>query len=183
MGSRKSLSKKQRFEIFKRDSFTCQYCGRTPPEVILEVDHINPVINGGDNDPLNLITACFDCNRGKGAKELGHVAPKPDADLKWLETQQEICELRRYQMAKSERDNLMRQVISSLQDTWAFAFGSDYVPLEADIAKLLNSISPEIIEKAIYIASAKEDLSGSTYKRFKYVCGIAWNIVRSENGE
>lgn len=33
---RKPLSKRIRFEVFKRDSFTCQFCGRTPPEVILE---------------------------------------------------------------------------------------------------------------------------------------------------
>lgn len=65
MGKRKSLSKKTRFEVFKRDSFTCQYCGRKAPDVILEVDHINPVKEGGENDILNLVTSCFDCNRGK----------------------------------------------------------------------------------------------------------------------
>jgi hypothetical protein len=67
---RKSLSKKSRFEVFKRDSFTCQYCGSKAPDVILEVDHINPVSKGGDNDILNLVTSCFECNRGKGNKEL-----------------------------------------------------------------------------------------------------------------
>lgn len=65
MGKRKSLSKKIRFEVFKRDSFTCQYCGGKAPDVILEVDHINPVKEGGENDILNLVTSCFDCNRGK----------------------------------------------------------------------------------------------------------------------
>jgi len=70
MAERKSLSKKIRFEVFKRDNFTCQYCGRPAPDVILEVDHINPVKNGGDNNILNLITSCFDCNRGKGKRKL-----------------------------------------------------------------------------------------------------------------
>ncbi len=70
MGERKEISKTLRFEVFKRDSFKCQYCGRTPPEVILEVDHIVPVADGGDNDPLNLITSCRDCNRGKRDKRL-----------------------------------------------------------------------------------------------------------------
>ena len=70
MAKRKTLSKKIRFEVFKRDSFTCQYCGRSAPDVILEVDHINPVANGGDNDIMNLITSCRDCNRGKGKTEL-----------------------------------------------------------------------------------------------------------------
>ncbi|GAB3801495.1 HNH endonuclease [Virgibacillus kimchii] len=65
MPERKSLSKKARFEVFKRDSFKCQYCGNTSPDVILEVDHIKPVSDGGTNDITNLITACFDCNRGK----------------------------------------------------------------------------------------------------------------------
>lgn len=67
---RKAISKKIRFDVFKRDNFTCQYCGRTAPDVILEVDHINPVNNGGDNNIMNLITSCFDCNRGKGKRKL-----------------------------------------------------------------------------------------------------------------
>ena len=62
---RKPLSKKTRFEVFKRDSFTCQYCGRKAPDVILHVDHIKAVVKGGDNDIFNLITSCADCNLGK----------------------------------------------------------------------------------------------------------------------
>lgn len=62
---RKQLSKKIRFEVFKRDDFTCQYCGRKAPDVTLHVDHINPVHNGGQNDIVNLITSCSDCNLGK----------------------------------------------------------------------------------------------------------------------
>jgi len=63
-------AKKKRFYILKRDKFTCQYCGRSAPEVILEVDHILAVANGGDSNNKNLITACRDCNAGKGASEL-----------------------------------------------------------------------------------------------------------------
>lgn len=70
MTQRKSLSKKIRFEVFKRDSFTCQYCGSKAPDVVLEVDHINPVKEGGENDIMNLVTSCFNCNRGKRDKKL-----------------------------------------------------------------------------------------------------------------
>lgn len=63
---RKPISNKTRVEIFKRDKFTCQYCGRSAPEVILEIDHIKPVAEGGTNDVINLITSCRECNRGKG---------------------------------------------------------------------------------------------------------------------
>lgn len=68
--SRKPLPKSVRFEVFKRDKFTCQYCGATAPDVILEVDHIKPVSKGGSNEIINLVTACRDCNRGKTSKEL-----------------------------------------------------------------------------------------------------------------
>ena len=59
MAKRKNLSKSVRFEVFKRDSFKCQYCGKSAPDVVLEVDHIIPVSKGGDNDISNLITACL----------------------------------------------------------------------------------------------------------------------------
>lgn len=71
---RKSISKKTRFEVFKRDSFTCQYCGSKAPDVVLEVDHIEPVSEGGTDDLINLVTACFDCNRGKSNRRLSDQA-------------------------------------------------------------------------------------------------------------
>lgn len=42
MSKRKGLSPKVRFEVFKRDSFKCQYCGRSAPDVMLRADHIEP---------------------------------------------------------------------------------------------------------------------------------------------
>lgn len=68
--TRQPVSKKTRFEVFKRDSFTCQYCGAKAPEVVLHADHINPVANGGDSGIMNLVTACAACNGGKGARKL-----------------------------------------------------------------------------------------------------------------
>ena len=70
MAKRKQISKSVRFEVFKRDSFKCQYCGRSAPDVILEVDHIVPVAEGGDNEMINLVTSCMDCNRGKSDRKL-----------------------------------------------------------------------------------------------------------------
>ncbi len=67
---RKAMSKKVRFEVFKRDSFICQYCGQSAPDVVLHVDHIQPVSKGGDNDLMNLITSCQACNSGKSDRLL-----------------------------------------------------------------------------------------------------------------
>ena len=64
------MSKKTRFEVLKRDSFVCQYCGVSAPETVLHIDHINPVSKGGDNNIMNLITACESCNLGKKHRKL-----------------------------------------------------------------------------------------------------------------
>lgn len=95
MSERKSISKKLRFEVFKRDNFTCQYCGVQAPDVILHVDHINPVAGGGDNDILNLITSCEPCNQGKGARTLDdHSAiAKQRAQLEELNERREQLEM------------------------------------------------------------------------------------------
>lgn len=64
----KYSSLKTRFEILKRDNFTCQYCGRSPKKdkhVILHIDHIYPNSKKRNNNPSNLITSCFECNMGK----------------------------------------------------------------------------------------------------------------------
>jgi hypothetical protein len=69
-----SLSKRLRFEIFRRDNYGCVYCGKRPPAVTLEVDHKIPRCNGGTDDPENLVTACWNCNRGKGPlDEFGNI--------------------------------------------------------------------------------------------------------------
>ena len=59
-----------RFDILKRDNFTCQYCGGKPPEVTLEIDHIIPRSEGGETKLDNLITSCRKCNSGKRNKKL-----------------------------------------------------------------------------------------------------------------
>jgi hypothetical protein len=95
MTRRKAVSKKIRFEVFKRDSFTCQYCGRKAPDVVLHVDHIKPVKGGGGNTLLNLTTSCVDCNAGKGARELsdGSVVAQQRAQLEGLQERQEQIQM------------------------------------------------------------------------------------------
>jgi len=73
--SRAKIAKTARFEVFKRDGFACQYCGRKAPSVVLECDHIVPRASGGKNRISNLITACSDCNSGKGDRALDEVHP------------------------------------------------------------------------------------------------------------
>jgi hypothetical protein len=67
---RRTITPSVRFEIFRRDSFTCQYCGRRAPKVVLHVDHVKSVVEGGTNDLSNLLTACSCCNLGKGGRSV-----------------------------------------------------------------------------------------------------------------
>lgn len=92
---RKPLSKKIRYEVFKKDKFTCQYCGRSAPDVVLHVDHIIPVAKGGTNDILNLVTSCSDCNLGKGARTLddNSVVKKQQARIQELAEKNEQLEM------------------------------------------------------------------------------------------
>jgi len=54
-----------KWEIFKRDNFTCQKCAS---QDLLEVDHIIPISKGGSNKEDNLQTLCLPCNRKKKDK-------------------------------------------------------------------------------------------------------------------
>ncbi|AKF07879.1 HNH endonuclease family protein [Sandaracinus amylolyticus] len=55
-----------RRNIFLRDSFTCQYCGRRPGTRELNLDHVMPRSRGGRSTWENLVTSCRDCNLRKG---------------------------------------------------------------------------------------------------------------------
>lgn len=94
---RKAIPKRVRFEVLKRDKFTCQYCGAQAPEVVLNVDHITPVSKGGTNDISNLITSCFDCNSGKSDIELSDdtAIMKQKAQLDMLQERREQLEMMR----------------------------------------------------------------------------------------
>ncbi len=116
---RKAIPKKIRFEVFKRDSFTCQYCGRKAPDIVLHIDHIEPVSKGGTNDILNLITSCQGCNSGKSARKLtdNSVIEKQRVQLEGLQERKEQIEMM-FQWQKSLMD-LDDQVINQLSEFWS----------------------------------------------------------------
>lgn len=188
MAKRTSTGKSTRFEIFKRDHFTCQYCGAQPPAVVLVIDHIHPVCEGGTSDMDNLITSCETCNQGKAGKTLDQVPNRPDADLMYLEAQQEISELRRYQLAKMERDNTLIEIISDLRDTW-FDYlpeGFEWSPADHILRGMLLKYSPDIVEAGI-TATAKAVGYGSVSNRgtayVQYAYGVMRNIAFTQTGK
>lgn len=65
---RAKLTPSLRWRVLARDNFTCQGCGASPKtgDVVLHVDHIIAVVNGGKTVENNLQVLCLDCNLGKG---------------------------------------------------------------------------------------------------------------------
>jgi 5-methylcytosine-specific restriction endonuclease McrA len=57
-----------RLNIYARDAFTCQYCGKRPPRPELNLDHVVPRSLGGRSTWQNVVCSCLDCNRKKGGR-------------------------------------------------------------------------------------------------------------------
>lgn len=62
----RTISGKTRLDVFERDDYRCQMCGRTVEDGIkLHIDHIVPFSKGGSNDMDNLQVLCHECNLAK----------------------------------------------------------------------------------------------------------------------
>lgn len=117
---RAGVTKKIRFEVFKRDGFKCQYCGSSAPDVILHVDHVMPVSKGGDNDMMNLITSCESCNGGKSDRELSDnsVLEKQRQQLQELNQKREQLEMMISWRdgLKSLKDDVVEVVVTKIEE-------------------------------------------------------------------
>lgn len=59
-----------RKNVYLRDNYTCQYCGKRFSPNDLTFDHIVPRCHGGKTTWDNIVTACKTCNGKKGGKTL-----------------------------------------------------------------------------------------------------------------
>jgi hypothetical protein len=173
---RVSVSKKTRFDVFKRDQFQCAYCGVHPSEtVLLEVDHIHPVAEGGTNDIDNLVTACWDCNRGKGAGLLSSV-PQSIEDKSALVAEREAQIRAYYEIldAKKERKDTELWTVAEL---YMQRFGDEDIQRSrlSSIRMFLERLDYHEVLEAMEIACDKKYSKGPA---FSYFCGICWNKIK-----
>jgi len=175
MSKRKSISKKLRFEVFKRDNFTCQYCSAKPPKVPLEIDHIIPVIKGGTNDDYNLITACFDCNRGKGKHSLENSMPTQDEQIERLKEAHSQYKI--YLKFLKDTAKQQTQTVQMVCDVYEeIYYGETFTPkFRISIKQFIDKLGvDEVIlamEKSIQKCYRQSDVP-------KYFCGICWNKIK-----
>ena len=173
-----SISKKIRFEVFKRDGFQCAYCGKTPPDVILEVDHIQPKSKDGKDDIENLLTACFNCNRGKRNISLDKIPNKLYENLEILKQKEEqLKEYRKFILKIRERINKdICTVEKKFQEYFPDKQFADH--FKVSIKQFLSKLDLYDIIDAMEYSCLKFDESAIA---LKYFCGICWNNIKGEN--
>ena len=78
-----------RREVFRRDNYTCQYCGRNSSDLTL--DHVLPKHLGGEHSWTNVVAACPSCNHHKGGRQLVeahmvllHIPKEPPASAHYI---------------------------------------------------------------------------------------------------
>ncbi len=54
-----------RRNLYRRDNYTCQYCGARPGSEELTIEHVMPRSRGGRTAWLNCVLACVECNKRK----------------------------------------------------------------------------------------------------------------------
>lgn len=185
MMDRKPLSKKIRFEVFKRDKFTCQYCGRMAPDVILEIDHIKPVAEGGDDELINLLTSCRDCNRGKGKTRLSDSAElkKQQVALEELAEKREQTEL--MMKWRIELAEFMKYQVDYVCDYVESITSSNFNEFGRErIKKLIHQFSmPEVIDACDIAYSYYYDGSDESWeKAANKLGGICYNRRKQRDG-
>lgn len=195
---RKTISKKTRFEVFKRDNFTCQYCGRMAPDVILEIDHINSVKNGGDNSIINLITSCFECNRGKGKRKLSeHQELKKQQEM-LIELNNKREQLEMLVKWKKELSKLDEEMVDKIEELFKvfslndngrnnimkcikkYGFDETYESAKISYGQYCDENNEETFNKVInYIPricyNRLRDNQNPIYSKINYICGILRN--------
>lgn len=173
---RKTISKRLRFEIFKRDSFTCQYCSSKPPKVPLEIDHIIAVSKGGTNEEENLITACFDCNRGKSNVELSSLPETVLTKTEKLKLAQ--LQYREFLKIRKKEKEIKNALINEVEDIYS-RFFPDYEFAERfkiSVKTFIDKLGIEEVNESMEVACSKLRLNES--KVLKYFCGICWNKIK-----
>jgi len=173
----KQISKKLRFEVFKRDGFKCAYCGKSPPAVVLEVDHIDPRSLGGSNDINNLITACFDCNRGKKAIPLSKIPRKLSENLEVLKEQE--AQLKEYQKyakkinLRTKKD--MDEIDTIYQDAYPdWSFSEPF--RNTSLKKFLSLLPKEEIIASLYLSISRFPYDKD--RVIRYFCGVCWHKIK-----
>ena len=171
-----------RFEVFKRDAFTCRYCGRKSPEAILETDHIVPRVAGGLDEIENLVTACYVCNRGKGARLLTEIPVERDLHEKAIaiaERELQIAEYNHWKATQRQRED---SELGALLNAWVDRWQLDTSWQTSEVRKFLRVLGYDAILDIFEIVSEQTKLTQNSWHRSAWIffCGICRARLKSD---
>lgn len=170
-------SRKVRFDVFKRDGFTCQYCGRTPPAIMLELDHVIPKSRGGAEGIDNYITSCFDCNRGKGKHNLDAITPGVAKTLELIKEKRK--QLKAFNRLIEQQEQQYEIGVQAVNEAFCDNF-SEKIPTDkfnrTSTKRFLSLLPLEKVKDAMFIACTKK--SEDPEEALRYFCGICWNWIK-----
>jgi hypothetical protein len=175
---------KDRFEVFKRDGFTCMYCGRKVPDVVLEVDHIVPRAKGGGDEVDNLITSCLDCNRGKGDRLLDERAPVQDLEERAELIRERERQLLAYNEAKSAEIARRDADFERVWNYWFDLWGRDTLnkwetPWKGPLRNAIERLGIAEVMEAMDVAHDKFTHPSSGAARY-FGGVIQWKLARRD---
>jgi HNH endonuclease len=177
-----AVSRRLRFEILRRDGYTCRYCGASAPDVTLTVDHVNPSALGGEDRPENLVTACESCNGGKSSIP-------PDADVVANVAADAVRWSGALRLAADEmladlgRRNEIRQQFDAAWSGWGLGKGATRQPIPRpdDWALSVDRLAATGLPVAVMLDCVDVAMNSKKVQpenTFRYMCGIAWKKVQ-----
>lgn len=170
-----AVTKRVRFEVLRRDNYTCRYCGAKAEASPLTVDHVVPVSLGGGDDPSNLVTACADCNSGKTSTVPDQPLVEQVADdaLRWA---------RAMNAAATERAaafEASRQVGDEFRALWdAWTIDGERVALPPGWLKSVNNLMAAGLGLHDFEELIEVAMGSRARDTWKYFCGCCWKRVQ-----
>lgn len=175
-----AVSKRLRYEILRRDSHTCRYCGASAPDVPLRIDHVTPVALGGTDTPDNLVASCEPCNSGKSSvqPDATTVADVSRDAVRWSVAWKQAAEEER--LSSSIRATKTAEVIDVFTRSIKARYGAaPYLPqdAEASVVRWLELGLPQekITELIAYTISRT---AVAPDNKWRYFAGCCWSALK-----
>lgn len=177
-----AVTKRVRFEVLRRDNYTCRYCGAKAETSPLTVDHVVPVALGGGDDPSNLVAACADCNSGKTSTvpDQPLVEDVSATALAWSQAMAKAAQ-ERSEARASEREDADRFRALWQHWVWTDASGAEHrFDLPASYANTVRSLLAAGLTFADFEDLIEVAMKAKARDPFRYFCGCCWNRIRKD---
>lgn len=146
---------------------------------MLEIDHIIPKSKCGDDNINNLVTSCFDCNRGKSATPLDRIPNSLVSNLEIIKEKEE--QLDSYEQSLLKLKRRVKSKAKKIEKVYISQFpGMKFTPLfkNGSLTRFQYLLPHDDLIEAISIACSKCPDSSDA---IKYFCGICWKKIKGKS--